>query len=154
MEKPLYCGAARRNVNPYKEVIERLPGRDDTFLDDLHIRVIAVSDGEKKFLLIAYESGYNYIHEQFSAIYERFGIPEEQVMIFDCHSHTKLYGEHEGRSTENPRKRFHLFSEWPQEELDAMREYGLFARAKMLEAIEEALAGLRPARKGHAKGES
>jgi len=31
MEKQLFCGAARRCVNPYKEVIERISGRDDTF---------------------------------------------------------------------------------------------------------------------------
>ena len=154
MEKQLFCGAAKRCVNPYKEVIDRIPGRDDTFLDSLYIRVIAISDGEKKCLLIAYESGYNIIEEQFAAIEERFGIPEEQVMIFECHSHTKLYGEKEGRTTINPRKRFHLYDDWPQEEKDAMKEYGLFARAQMLDAVEEALANMRPARMGHASGQS
>lgn len=154
MDKQLYCGAARRNVNPYKEVIDRIPGRDDTFIDDLFIRVIAISDGEKKCLLIAYESGYNFPDEQFAEIYQRFQIPEEQVLLFDCHNHTKLYGEKEGRSTVNPRKRFHLWEEWPEEEREAMKEYGLFARAQVMDAIEEALANLRPARMGHANGQS
>jgi len=154
MEKQLCCGAARRCVNPYKEIIERISGRDDTFLDSLYIRVIAIGDGEKKCLLIAYESGYSPIEEQFAAIEERFGIPEEQVMLFDCHSHTKLYGEKEGRTTMNPRKRFHLYQDWPKDERDAMKEYGLFAREQMLDGIEEALEHMRPARMGHAKGES
>jgi len=154
MDKMLYCGASVRNVNPYQSIIDRLPGRDDTFLDDLHIRVIALGDGTKKIPLIAYESGYNLIEEQYQAIQERFGLPEEDVMIFDCHSHTKLYGEKEGRSTVNPRKRFHLWDEWPLEEREAMKEYGLFARGEMLEAIDEAIKNMRPARAGHAQGQS
>jgi hypothetical protein len=47
MKSPIYCGTAHRNVNPYKEIIDRLPGWDDMFIDDLNIRVIVISDGKK-----------------------------------------------------------------------------------------------------------
>ncbi|MDR3342365.1 MAG: hypothetical protein LBT14_06175 [Treponema sp.] len=158
MEKQLYCGAARRKVNPWDDIIRRLhrkPERDVSFVDDLFLRVIAVCDGETKFLIIAYDSGYSCIDDQFAAIYERFGISSENVMVFDCHSHTKLYGGYQfGNLPPNPRKHYQEFYSWPQEEQDAMNEYGDFTRGQMLEAVGEALANLRPAKMGHAKGES
>lgn len=158
MEKKLYCGAALRKVNPPLDVIKRIhrkPDRDVSFVDDLFLRVIAISDGETRFLLISYDSGYSCIDDQFNAIYEKFGIPSDNVMVFDCHSHTKLYGGYQfGNLPPNPRKHYQEFFTWPQEEQDAMYEYGDMTRALMLDAVEEALNNLRPAKMGHAKGES
>lgn len=158
MEKQLYCGAARRVANPSEEVIRRIhrkPDRSATILDDLCIRVIAIGDGDTKFLLISYDSGYSCIDDQFAEIESNFGIPSEQVMVYDCHSHTKLYGGYQfGNLPPNPRKHYQEFYSWPQEEQEAMNEYGAITRTLMIEAVGEAIGNMRPAKMGHAKGES
>ena len=158
MEKQLYCGSALRVVNPPEDVIKRIhrkPDRSTTILDNLCVRVIAIGDGETKFLLISYDSGYSCIDDQFAEIEKNFGIPSEHVMIFDCHSHTKLYGGYQfGNLPPNPRRHYQEFYTWPQEEQDAMNEYGQMTRKLMIDAVREALANMVPARMGHAKGES
>ena len=158
MERILTCGAARRCVNPPEDIVlrtHRKPDRDTSCADDLYVRVLALGDGTETFLIISYDSGYSCIDDQLEEIEKTYQIRSDNVMIFDTHSHSKLYGGYQfGRLPPNPRKHYQEFYSWPQEEQDAMNRYGEMTRRLMLEAVGEALQTMRPARMGHAKGQS
>lgn len=154
MNKKLYCGAAKRDVTPAKNILNRLPGRSNTILDRLYVRAIALGDGEKKYLMICFDSGRPHIQKLYAELEKSTGLGSDDILITHTHTHSGISIEPTGSLPPNPRKRFHLFENWPKDQQDAMTEYGEFTTIQCVEAAVEALENMRPAKMGHAKGES
>lgn len=149
MEHKLLCGAAKRCITPPETLLPRLYGlmgrKFCTVLDDICLRVIAVSDGENKALLVGFDLDKAPRPEKnLRALSETTGIPEENILYFGIHTHTApLCG---------PRPAF----EAPKDDdtAAATAEYEAIVREKLLDAAKEAVASLRPARIGSGRGES
>lgn len=154
MKNKLYCGAGSRVINPWKEITDRLPGYSDTILDDQLVRAIALGDGTDRYILLCFDSGVPNPQTLYEKIEGETGVPSENVLIFTYPNHSKVSCVWEGAIRENPRKRFHLYKDWPKPMQEAMEEYGAFVTEEAMLAVKEALANMRPAKVGHAAGTS
>lgn len=149
MEHKLLCGAAKRCITPPETLLPRLYGlmgrKFCTVLDDIYLRVIALSDGENKALIVGFDlDKAPRPEENLRALTEATGIPEENILYFGIHTHTApLCG---------PRPAF----EAPKDEdtAAATAEYEVLVQEKLLDAAKEALAALQPARLGTGRGDS
>lgn len=149
MEHKLLCGAAKKCITPSEALLPRLYGlMGRTFcsvLDDIFLRVIALSDGENKALIVSFDlDKAPRPEENLKALRETTGIPEENILYFGIHTHTApLCG---------PRPAF----EAPKDEdtAAATADYEAFVQEQLLCAAKEALAALRPARLGTGRGDS
>lgn len=142
----LLAGFSRVNITPHNGVaIEGyfIPRRMDGVLDDLEINALALSDGEKTALIMC--SDICLINQEFSDIFrgliaEATNLPVESIFMTVTHTHTspcvgKVYT---GAIELN-------------EDDDAYLEK---FRLWVVEAAKEALADLKPAKKGWRVGEA
>ena len=153
MMENILCGAAKRVITPLIDLLPNLRGLKNRafggILDDLHLRVLALSNGGNKAIIIAFElDKVPYPKESIEIISERTGIPEENIFIFSIHNHTAPIT---GFRPEEPMNDLRLK---PPEVQKATSEYERQVSDAMLEAVEEAVAAMRPARMGYAYGHS
>ncbi len=149
MEHKLLCGASKACITPPEDLLPRLYGlmgrKFCTVLDDIYLRVIALSDGENRALIVGFDlDKAPRPEENLKALTEATGIPEENILYFGIHTHTApLCG---------PRPAF----EAPKDEdtAAATAEYEAFVQEKLLDTAKKALAALQPARLGTGRGDS
>lgn len=154
MDKKLLCGAASRLANPWSEITAAFPGFSDTILDDQLVRAIALGDGEKRYLIVCWDSGPPDAEEFCGKLKERTGIDMEHVFLMNVPNHSTIPCADEAKHFVNPRKRFHQIRKFSDVQKEAMAKYSEYVSNQALDAIDEALANMRPAKMGHAKGES
>lgn len=149
----LHCGAARRLITPSAELMPDLRAlRDDRFggvLDDIYVRVLAIGDGRNKALIVGFDLDKAPDPEQtLKKISERTGIPEENILYFSTHLHTApITGVRPEEPPNDIRRK-------PPDVQAATAEYERRVIDALLEAIEEAVDGMRPAKMGCASGQS
>ena len=153
MSKQLYCGAARGVITPPDELIPHLRGlRDSTFggvLDELYVRVIAVGNGRDKALLVAFDlDKAPNPAENIAHLSARSGIPPENIFFFSTHTHTAPVT---GYRPDEPPNDVRLK---PAQVQQATARYEQQVTTTLFAVVDQAIDNLRPARMGHATGES
>jgi neutral ceramidase len=149
----LYCGASRGVITPSEFLLPNLRGlRDSTFggvLDDIFVRAIALGDGENRALIVAFDLD-KALHpaENLATIAERTGIPEENIFLLSTHTHSAPVTGYRPEEAPNDVR---LKAPEVQE---ATAEYEKHVTDTMLEVVDEAIGGMRPARMGYAYEES
>ena len=149
MKHTLLCGAAKVCITPPEDLLLRLYGlMGRTFCsihDDLYLRVIALSDGESRALIVSFDlDKAPQPEENLKALSETTGVPEENILYFGIHTHTApLMG---------PRPPF----EQPKTEdaAAATKVYETIVKERLLDAAREAVKAMRPARIGTGRGDS
>lgn len=142
----MLAGAAKRCITPSENMLKKfaeLNGPRESFdgvYDDIFVRVIAVSDGDKKVLLISADlmvfPGQEMLSEQFE---KDFGIEPYGCIFGVTHNHeAPMAGFIEGDD----------FSVSPRPATEAQDDYSKFVHAMTAEAVKEALDALVPARMG------
>lgn len=154
MKKQLLCGAASRIINPWSELTVLFPGYSDTILDDIRVRVICLSDTEEKYFIMSFGTAVPNAKDLCREIENKLHISSDHTTFFAVPNHSVIPCMDEALNIPNPRKQFHKVTEWPKERQDGMHAYSDFIIEKAIEAAKEAEASLRPARMGHATGES
>ncbi|OUP83990.1 hypothetical protein B5F07_09055 [Lachnoclostridium sp. An169] len=145
-EHTFLAGAARENITPGKKLMPMplIWGiRFTRVLDQVHVRALALSDGERKSLFIIFEMTLvPYADETLRFVAEVTGIPKEQIFIAATHTHgvtpvsLGIYKEH-SRAEKKCRK-------WYEEViLPALKA-----------AVNRAQSRMVPARYGYGTGQS
>jgi len=153
MSERLSCGAARGVITPPLELIPSLRGLGDGsfggVLDDLFVRVIALSAGENQALLIAFDlDKAPYPAEHIAQISTRTGIPEENISFLSIHTHTAPVTGFRSEEPVNDVRRK------PVDVQTATAQYEKLVTETLLKVIDEAIGNMRPARMGYAYGKS
>lgn len=153
MENILYCGAGKEKITPPVELIPNLFGlmrsSFDSVHDDLYVRVIALSSGEKKILIISVDLDKGPCPVEFTQrLEEETGVPKENMLYFGIHAHAVPitgYRPFEKRNDITKKEK-------PVQE--AVKAYEAFILEKMLKAASHAVKTLRPAKYGYGFGKS
>lgn len=143
----LYVGAARRCITPAPELLPRLHGLQNGkfagVVDDLYTRVLAFSNGSDRAVIVSFDLDKAPTPvENIRAIMEKTGLSEESIVYIGTHTHSAP------STTERPNEDLNNAMAMGEEVAAATRTYEAFIREKMLEAVEEALASLRPGKLG------
>lgn len=130
MAQQLYVGAAKRETTPKAEWLP-LYGVARTKLvaviDPIHVRVIALSNGQRPSLIVTFEAGGPPDAATFlTGLAEHTGIPIEGIYYGGTHAHTSP-------------------SVAIDPEVPATKDYVAFVYQQMIDAADEAIAALRPA---------
>lgn len=154
MGKKIYCGAGKENITPPIELLRRLPGLmrghfSGKVFDELFVRAVAFRNEENTVLFVEFDldKAPNPVGS-LAAIKERFGLAQDNVLLFGVHTHTapvssvRPYEKMSSREYKSP------------DEQKAMLEYEKLLLEKLLLAAETALNGLREAKIGWAVGKS
>lgn len=153
MENQLYCGAVRKNITPREELIGNLRGLMDSHfggvVDDLYMRVIALKNDETRTLLVSFDlDKAPYPKENMEEIEKHTGIPRDNILFISIHTHSApVTGD---RPYEGP----NYIVKKPAEVRAATKKYEEFLRKTMLEAVDEALEKMVPAKYGFGYGKS
>jgi neutral ceramidase len=153
MDNRLYCGAGTGVITPSEELMANLRGLGNRsfggVLDGLFVRVIAVSNGENKALMIAFDLDKAlYPAENLAIISKRTGIPENNIFFFSTHTHTAPIT---GYRPEEPVNNVRLKVLEVQE---ATSKYEKQVTDTMLKAVDEAVGSMRLAKMGYASEKS
>lgn len=151
----LQAGAAKRKITPSMEVIKKIAeevGGDngyDGIHEDIYVRAIVLSDGEKRVLLgssdlVRFPGQY----KMNKRLAEEYGIEEEGCLLACTHNHEGIFAEF-GPEEDDPG-----FREPHRAITETVKEYAQFVHDMMAEAVGEAIEKLEPARIGVNKGES
>jgi len=138
-DHPLFVGAAIRDITPQQEWLP-LPGTARTQLvgviDPIYVRVIAVGNGTTPALMVTFEAGGPPDAESFlPRLSKHTGIPIEAVYWGSTHGHSSP------RTTIDP-------------EVPATELYNKLVYSQLIEAVDEAIANMRPASVGIGYSES
>lgn len=151
MNKKLFCGAAVSDITPTMDMMPMPRGIRNAFfggiIDPLKVRAIALSDGENKALLISFDlGGAPDPKKNLPAISKHTGIPEENILFVGTHAHAAPMVGRTGPMGANA----------PVDPAFAeiMSRYETLVYDAMYQAIDRAIAELRPARVGYANGKS
>lgn len=150
MTSNFLCGAAIRDITPTVEngVLPMPKGfsastRELTAVHDpLHLRVIALKDAEKTVLLVSMDIVNLDAKLYGPALSKHTGVPEEAIFLIETTAHSTIRAGAEGRNGSDP---------------EGLRKLGLYAdivMKQMLDAADEALAALRPAKISVGRAES
>ncbi len=136
---PLFVGAAVRDITPKQEWLP-LYGVARTklvgIIDPVHVRVIAVGNGNKLALIVTFEAGGPPAAKPFlTGLSEHTGVPIDAIYFGGTHGHTT-----------------------PSFEVDpkvpASRQYSEFVYDQMIAAADAAIASMRPATVGIGSSQS
>ena len=153
MSEQLYCGASRKCITPPAHLMPDLYGlRRQSFggvLDDIFLRVLALKSREKTFLFVVYDlDKAPYPRKWIDALMQRFDIPEEQIIY--CAIHTHCAPITDMRPYEAPNRRWLK----THQQQAATSEYEDFLLNTLIEAVQEAICSMRPAKFGYSCGKS
>jgi len=153
MDKKLYCGASKMKITPPLKLIPNLRGLMDKKLggivDDLYLRVIALSDGENTTLIISFDldkapNPKEYMDE----ISRHTQIPENNILYFGIHTHcAPITGT-------RPFERPNDMTKKPIEVQEATKEYEKFIMDVLMETVDDAIKKMEPAKMGYGTGTS
>lgn len=156
MEKKLLCGASKRCITPTPELMDQVCGMMNAsfgkVLDDLYLRVIALGDGENKSLLISFDLDRALdAHVNLPLISERTGIPIENILYIGIHTHS---APGDKRRTDFGAAKRMKPKDGPRPLPPADGPYSNYVREKLLDAVDEAIAAMQPAKMGYGYGKS
>lgn len=159
MDRKLYCGAAKRLITPPEEMFGDVCGMVNAEIgkvfDDLYLRVIVLSDGFKKLLFISFDLDRP-IDSQFNLpiISEHTGIPVENILYTAIHTHSapgdKRRNDFGNKNAWNKNRD----PDAPRPLPPADGPFSVYVRQRLLEAVDEAIDSLRPAKMGYGFGKS
>ena len=148
----LLAGAAKRDITPMGEMLEKLNAvARDPFAgigEHIYFRAIAVSDGEETAIL----AGYDLIIAPFcdamtKALQEKYGIKPENCVFAGTHNHDAV----ELQLREGNDWHAMMNGRTPS---DALAEYSEWVFGQVLDAVDEAIKAMKPAKVGYKIGES
>lgn len=154
----LLAGAAMRKITPSMELLERIgkemeaaqgkhEGVFDGIHEDIYVRAIVLSDGEKKVVLGSSDLGsFPGQYKMNKRLVEEYGIEPYGCLLGCTHNHEGIHGNF--GSEEDPG-----FREKPAP-TPAITEFSNMVHDMMAEAVGEAIEKLQPARIGASKGMS
>lgn len=149
MENHFLCGAARVDITPFEQEVCGLLGLMGTpyagIIDRLSVRVIALQNDSEKALIISFD--LDKAPEPVTwlpALVEHTGISVSRILYFGTHTHSAPL------TTVRPRER-NMMDEVHREN---MNRYEVVLRDKLFACVDEAIAGMCPARMGYAEGSS
>lgn len=151
MEK-LKVGAGKAVINPPAELFPFkgwLGSSTDAVKDDVHVRAIVIDNGDSRFLFLSYEPGRAPGMKLKQEIAQRYGLDVQHILASSIHNHScPHWGRNErksgmGTSDKGSDKRF-----------EKQDKYNEIVIAGTYEAIDKAVASLRPARYGYGEGKS
>lgn len=145
MEQQLYCGAAKRCITPDEALRKDLRGlMDQQFggvLHDLYLRVIALKNREEQALFVCFELDKVPQPERYmKGLTERFDLKEENIILTAVHTHSAPITGY--RPFEGP----NFIERKLQEIQDATHVYEDFIHLRLMDAVEEALVKMVPAK--------
>jgi len=145
----LIVGAAIRDVTPGFDLLP-VPWNNgmvvlDGVADPIHVRVLALSDGEATALILSTETGRGPYGPQFAKLVaDHAGLPLEAILYTTTHAHAAP------EFSKNPATR----DAGPDDDIPNAERWAIMTAGKMLEAVDEALANMQPATVGLGKGKS
>lgn len=154
MEKQIYCGAGKENITPPAELLLKLPALmgghfSGKIYDELYVRAVAFQNEENTVLFVSFDLDKAPDPlGNLAAIEEKYGIAQDNVLLFGIHTHTAPL------CSVRPFEGMNSRENQPPERRQAMETYENLVREKMLTAVKTALDSLQPARIGWATGKS
>lgn len=140
-------GAARREIN-YPDSLMPYPSIFGGRYNDLYTRAIVIDNGEVRCAIIGYDlSGTPDVAKLKSYIHEKCGIPAEYILVTATHNHcgpmvtTRYFG---GGPMGDMRM--------PAEFAEKIQKYAEIVFDATVDAVNEAIEKLRPARYGFGEG--
>ena len=135
------AGAAVRDITPTFDMLplSRKPAVTMTgVLDPMHVRAIALSDGEDTVLIICTETGRSMGAQYAALVSSHTGLPLENIVMTSTHSHAvpEVTGDVNFYGSSN------------------LEKWAKYTRDQMLDAVDEALDSLEPVTVGIGYGES
>lgn len=144
--RKLKVGAGKAAIN-LPEVL--LPmGRSEAVKDDVHVRALAVSNGDSPFLLLAYEPGHPPSPEFKREVAEKFDLDDRRIITTSIHNHSACeWGV-------NEKKIPGMTMKFTPQMLEKPMAYEQIVREGTFQAVEQALSSMQPARCGYGEGQS
>ena len=157
----LLAGAAMRKITPSPEILKKFQDQQDAVRaaggraghpftgvhEDLYMRVIVVSDGEKKAVLVGADLGsFPNCAATTRRLGEEFGIEPIACIYSATHNHEALNAS----LAEGGDPKFRTMGQ----HLEVEDEYSFWMIDQVVEATREAIEKLEPARMGAIRGES
>ncbi len=142
------CAKVDMTPEDFPWLINFSPRRATGVLDHLYHRVVALDDGHTRFLLISSDTGgvsAPYYDQMCRKIKARTGIERRYVWWSVTHTHAAP-----ALPCMRVRTMFRSKSNWPGDNT----QYAALFEQKLLQAVEQALAKLEPARLGVGMGQS
>lgn len=137
------CGAAIRDISPtkengmlplYRKSAEGYRPIVDV-IDPIHVRCIALSNGDKIMLMLSFETGRTPYPKQFAtALSAHVGLPEEAIFFTATHSHAAPEITTEIDESEEGSQRLQMWADYVMEQMFAV--------------ADEAMLNLQPAKVG------
>ncbi len=150
----LLAGAAMRKITPSMDLIKRVSdevGGDngyDGIHEDIYLRAIVLSDGEKRVLLSSSDMvRFPGQYKMNKRLQKEYGIEPEGCLLACTHNHEGIFAGFP-EDEDDPSFRD------PRPVTPAVLEYANFVHDMMSEAVGEAIEKLQPARIGVNKGMS
>lgn len=148
----LMVGAAKVCINPSADMYP-IPSSfadwgvdpllQSEIYDDLYCRALVVDNGEEKMLIMAYElANHPAAPGLVEKLAEAAGIPAEMIFISATHNHSAPKDNHTALKNNSPA------------EIAFHEKYWEIELAASLEAVNRAMASMRPARYGYGEGKS
>lgn len=149
----LLCGVCRRKITPPAELLPELNGLSNVVfhevLDDIFVRVMVIGTQAEKLVFVVFDlDKAPYPEEYIQQISEQTGIPERNIAMLSIHTHTAPVTG--WRPNEGP----NFILKKPEAVRQATRRYEAILKRTVLEAVQEALDSVRPARIGWGTGKS
>ena len=144
-------GCGKKNIN-VPDTLFPFPIYADYWFDemgesgDLYARALVIDNGQERFLFVGTDVADAPGIGVRRRITEQFGIPEDHMYVTATHNHSAPHGG--GRKGGKGGRKSDPVKEAKEAAYAQIYEQGI------LDAVEEALANLRPARYGYGEGES
>ncbi len=151
MNNLLTCGVAKSDITPYDDLLDGLYGLAGIpyagIIDPLFLRVIAMSDGENRALIISFDldkapNPITWMPE----LSEHTGIPIENISYMGTHTHSAPVTTFRPNEAHRTNITDYMKS--------AMAKYEDMVHMELFAKVDEALANMKPAKMGYGKGES
>ena len=143
----LYAGAAKICITPPAEMMPahfHSPFVFEGVYRDIYARALAIDNGQRRIVLISYESGdVSRTPDLLEALEKNCGLKRENILFSAVHSHESPTFSHEHwRMIGFPEKKAKVL------------QYGDFIIAQTVKCVSQAISQLRPARYGLGVGKS
>ena len=154
MGNKLLCGAGKANITPPATLLPTLPGLmgkrfSGVVYDELFVRAMVLKNGTEAVLLVSFDlDKAPNPAKNLTLLSAHTGIPEENILFFAVHTHTAPI--HGIRPYDGPNSKDKMSPDVQA----AMDQYEAYLQSELLQAVDAALASLRPAKIGWATGES
>lgn len=151
MGNHLYCGAAKINITPSAELLPFMFGlmgqQYGKVHDELFLRVIALSNGDTRALLVVYDLDKATNPVEWTELIEReTGIPAGNILYMAIHTHTAPITGY--RPFEGP----NFIKRKPVEVQEKVAVYEEFLKEQLLCVVKSAIASMVPAKMGYGIG--